>query len=158
MPSNQLLQLDEIDRKLLRELQRNADRPLHELGDLVGLSPSAVSRRITRYKSQGTIERTVAIVSPETTPIAVHVLCHIACTNDSEQDLGALKAQVADLNEVVHCYEVTGIYDLIAVFAVPTMAKYTQITRDYLANNKSVERFESHVVLDVAKTTSEIPL
>jgi Lrp/AsnC family transcriptional regulator, leucine-responsive regulatory protein len=40
--------LDEIDYLLLGLVQVDAGRPLHELGDEVGLSPSAVQRRLTR--------------------------------------------------------------------------------------------------------------
>jgi len=88
------VRLDQIDRQLLTELQQNADRALHELGNIVGLSASATSRRINRYKDSGIIERVVAILAPETSRVTFHSLCHITCTGDSDQELGALKEQL----------------------------------------------------------------
>lgn len=150
--------IDEIDARLLTELQRDADRPLYELGETVGLSASATSRRISRYKSQGIIERTVAVLSAASNQVAVHVLCHITCRTDDAADLGRLKTELTQLDEVVHCYEIAGVYDLIAVFAVKDMPHYIAITDEFIRERHQVERFESHVVLQVVKTTSERPV
>src|SRR5439155_1348090 len=54
-------QLDEIDLKLLAELERDADRPNVELARLVGLSPAATFNRVRRLKSSGVISAVVAL-------------------------------------------------------------------------------------------------
>jgi Lrp/AsnC family transcriptional regulator, leucine-responsive regulatory protein len=54
--------LDALDVDLLNLLQRDAGRTLRELGDDVGLSPSAVHRRIARYEAAGLIARRVAVL------------------------------------------------------------------------------------------------
>lgn len=149
---------DDIDRRLLDELQHDADRPLHVLGDIVGLSPSATSRRIARYKRDGAIERTVAVIDPSRAGVALQAVCNVVCKDDSIEQFGALKSRLTALPEVVHCYEVAGTLDLIAVFAVPNMATYTRLTREHLASDPNVHRFESHIVIDVVKTTSALPL
>ncbi|MBN4047427.1 Lrp/AsnC family transcriptional regulator [Acidimicrobiaceae bacterium AH-315-P05] len=151
-------QLDEIDRQLLTELQLNADRALHALGDIVGLSASAASRRINSYKTSGVIERVVAIVAPHASRVTFHTLCHITCTRDSHEELSALKDQLCALTEVTHCYEVAGAVDLIAVFAAPDIARYTELTDEHLSNNPTIERFETHVVLDVVKSTTQLSM
>src|SRR5579859_7056682 len=45
--------LDDLDRKLLDLLQQDAGRSLYQLGEAIGLSPSAVQRRLSRYRSSG---------------------------------------------------------------------------------------------------------
>src|SRR5574339_28792 len=55
--------LDEFDHRLLELLQRDADATLTELGEAVGLSASAVQRRIKRYRESG-LMRTVAVLNP----------------------------------------------------------------------------------------------
>ena len=55
--------LDEFDHKLLELLQRDADTTLSALGDAVGLSASAVQRRLTRYRKSGLL-RQVAVLDP----------------------------------------------------------------------------------------------
>ena len=56
------LALDELDHKLLGLLQRDAAATLTALGDAIGLSPSAVQRRLTRYRKHGLL-RQVALLT-----------------------------------------------------------------------------------------------
>lgn len=147
---------DEIDRLLLRELQDDADRPLDKLSELVGLSPSALSRRIKRYKESGVVQATVALLDPEAVGIGVHVLCHITCTDDSAAGLGGLKTALNARAEVVQLYEVAGAIDLIAVFAVRSMQRYVDLTGELLAEDPIVLRFESHVAFDVSQPTARL--
>ena len=71
VPRKPAPQLDDLDRKLLDLLQDDAARPLYELGDLVGLSASAVQRRLSRYRSSGVIAKQIAVLNPDAVPGAV---------------------------------------------------------------------------------------
>lgn len=155
---NHAAHLDEIDRRLLTELQRDADRSLVELGTIVGLSPSAVSRRIGGYRRAGVIQHIVALADPFAVGVSLQVICQIVCIEDSTQALGALKTELLDLVEVVQCYEIAGNVDLIAVFAVPSMARYKSLTEHALSDNPVVRRFESHVVMETARPTARLPI
>ena len=59
------VQLDRTDHKLLGLLQRDASRTLFDLGHEVGLSTSAVQRRIGRYRQAGLIDRQVTVLSSD---------------------------------------------------------------------------------------------
>ncbi len=152
------VEMDDIDLTLLAELQHDADRSLDELGGLVGLSASAVSRRIAGYRRAGVLRRVVALLDPLEIGVAVHVVCQIVCRDDATDSLGALKSELLDLAEVVQCYEVAGTIDLIAVFATTTTARYKALTDRILTDNPSVQRFESHIALDVARPTALLPM
>ena len=82
VPRKPALQLDELDRKLLDLLQNDAARPLYELGDLVGLSSSAVQRRLSRYRSSGVIAGQVAVLDPDV--VAGTVLACVLVTLERE--------------------------------------------------------------------------
>ncbi|WP_312858639.1 Lrp/AsnC family transcriptional regulator [Rhizobium sp. G21] len=56
--------MDEIDRTILELLQDNADQPAKRIADHVGLSPSAVERRIARLKQTGVIQKIAASSTP----------------------------------------------------------------------------------------------
>lgn len=150
--------LDKIDRHLLQLLQHDADQTLHELGAQIGLSAAATHRRIARHEASGLIVRSVAVLNPSQAALAVNALCLISCASDGAAELGGLKQRLSALPEVQHCYELTGEIDLAAVFVVPDMATYSRLTREVLGGDKNVVRFETHVVLEVVKSTSEIPL
>ena len=57
-------QLDSFDRKLLDRVQRNADLSAEAIGQEIGLSGSAVLRRLKRLKAAGVIQADVALVDP----------------------------------------------------------------------------------------------
>src|SRR3954466_378949 len=59
------IQLDEIDVRLLRELETDADRPNVELARLIGLSPAATFNRVRRLKQSGGISRVTARGEPD---------------------------------------------------------------------------------------------
>jgi Lrp/AsnC family transcriptional regulator, leucine-responsive regulatory protein len=69
------LSIDDIDRALIRELQRNADRTNVELARVVGLSPAATLHRVRRLKDSGVIVGIHARVDPAAAgfPLQVHV-------------------------------------------------------------------------------------
>ena len=50
-------ELDDVDLRLLEELERDADRPNVELARIVGLSPAATHKRVRRLKDEGVIQR-----------------------------------------------------------------------------------------------------
>src|SRR5687768_15453157 len=58
------MHVDEFDQTILREVQMNCRLTANQLSARVGLSPSAVQRRLDRLRQKGIIEREVAIVSP----------------------------------------------------------------------------------------------
>ena len=57
--------LDKLDRAILRCLQHNGRETYDVIGEQVGLSPSAVLRRVKRLEDSGVIDRYVALVKPE---------------------------------------------------------------------------------------------
>ena len=56
--------LEEFDRKLLLQVQHNLRLTVRELGEIVGLSPSAGQRRLTRLREERVIEADVSVISP----------------------------------------------------------------------------------------------
>src|SRR2546427_5557847 len=58
--------IDKLDRAILRRLQANGRETYDVIGEQVGLSPSAVLRRVKRLEDGGDIDRYVALVQPET--------------------------------------------------------------------------------------------
>ena len=69
--------LDAFDRKLLMEVQRDAQTPQAELGARVNLSTAAVNRRLRRLAEDGVIERYTAVVAPETVAHPLPILVNV---------------------------------------------------------------------------------
>ena len=73
------VQIDEIDIRLIRELEEDADRPNVELARIVGLSPAATLNRVRRLKEEGVIDSIRAHVEPGKAglPLQVFVLASL---------------------------------------------------------------------------------
>ncbi|ALL71295.1 Leucine-responsive regulatory protein (plasmid) [Paraburkholderia caribensis MBA4] len=76
-------QLDNFDRKLLMEVQRDAQIPQTELGVRVNLSTAAVNRRLRRLADEGVIDRYAAIVAPEKVDYPLTIVANVEV--ESEQ-------------------------------------------------------------------------
>ena len=67
--------IDKLDKAILRRLQANGRETYDVIGEQVGLSPSAVLRRVKRLEENGVIDRYVALVQPETVVGTTAMLC-----------------------------------------------------------------------------------
>lgn len=73
-------ELDEMDRKILSALARNADRSYASLGELVNLSAPAVHERVKRLKESGAIRGIAAMISPEASEKHMLAFIHVTTT------------------------------------------------------------------------------
>jgi DNA-binding Lrp family transcriptional regulator len=92
--------VDDIDRTILSMLQDNADLPGKVIAEAVGLSTSAVERRIGRLKQAGVIEKIVAVVSPEAVGRTLSVLVELEIQNEHRHTLVAVR-DLAEYNAFI---------------------------------------------------------
>ena len=152
------LVLDAIDRKLLQLLQQNAALPLHEIGDRVGLSPSAVQRRLARYKSSGLITRQVAVLSPEVTP-GIVLACVVATLERESTELHArFRKRLLATPEVQQCYDLAGEWDYLVIIASNGMPRCRTVIDALFLDAPNVKRYDTYFVFEVVKTGLELPL
>ena len=109
--------IDDIDLRLLTELQRNADLPLEELGNRVGLSRNACWRRVRRLEERGVIRKRVALLSQEQLSLDVTVFVGIRTNEHNDQWLKKFSDGVAAIPEVVEFYRMSGDTDFLVQIA-----------------------------------------
>ncbi len=150
--------LDEIDRSLLTELQRNADQSLLDLGEIVGLSASAVQRRVGRLKAEGYITGIFARLDQQRLGLPVTIVTTIRLVRDgtsyTRDLLDALKARP----EVQLIHYLAGQHDLIVVTVVGDLADYSNGVLSDLEADDNVSRIETNVSLGEVKSTHELPI
>lgn len=150
--------MDQIDRALLRELQVNADRSLDDLGELVGLSASAVQRRIARMKADGTITRIVAEVDPIKLGLPVSIVTTVRFERDSHEYTKDLIAKLQARPEVQMLHMLTGQHDLLIVSVVGDLADYSAGVLVDIEGDTNVSRIETNVSLWSIKSTQALPV
>jgi DNA-binding Lrp family transcriptional regulator len=158
VPPKHAIQLDEIDRKLLDLLQNDAARPLYELGDLVGLSPSAVQRRLSRYRSSGAIAKQVAVLDPEAIAGTVLACVLVTLERESRKLHSDFRQRLLAAAEAQQCYELAGAWDYLVVVAASSMPRCRTVIDELLLDAPNVKRYETLFVLEPIKRGLNIPL
>jgi Lrp/AsnC family transcriptional regulator, leucine-responsive regulatory protein len=143
--------LDELDHRLLRTLQEDAGRTLHELGDIVGLSPSAVQRRITRYRSAGVIAKQVAVLAPEALPGTVLAAVLVTMERESIKAHQAFRTRMRQAPEVQQCYSLAGERDYLIIIVANGMPECRNTVDRLFMDDRNVKRYTTHIVFDIVK-------
>jgi Lrp/AsnC family transcriptional regulator, leucine-responsive regulatory protein len=151
------VKLDEIDHRLLDELQEDAGRTLRELGEIVGLSPSAVQRRMERYRESGLVARTAAVLDPKASHDLVMAVVLIAVERESPRLLEALKRRLLAAPEVQQLYLCYGEWDYVVVMTASGLAQHNEISTRLFNQAPNIRRFSTMLVVDPLRTGAAIP-
>jgi len=150
--------LDDFDRKLLLQVQHNNRLTAQELGEIVGLSPSAVQRRLTRLREERVIEADVSVISPAIMGLSITCVVDVVLTDGGGRSLEKFKSTMRSCEQVAQCYYVTGTYDFVLLVSARDMADYESFTKEWLTDNPNVKHFYTHVVMDRVKSGYSLPL
>jgi Lrp/AsnC family leucine-responsive transcriptional regulator len=143
--------LDDYDKLILRELQKNNRITAEELSQIVNLSQSAVQRRTTRLRENKIIEADVSIISPSAAGIGILCVVDIVLHEGSSKVIDRFKQEMQAAPEVSQCYYVTGTYDFVILVNARDMVHFEQFSKQYLMDNVNLKHFYTHVVMDKVK-------
>jgi Lrp/AsnC family transcriptional regulator, leucine-responsive regulatory protein len=159
---SELQALDKLDKAILRALQQNGRETYDVIGEQVGLSPSAVLRRVKRLEESGVIDRYVALVKPEAVGLGMTAYLNVRLEKLTESHkrnpMDVFRASVQAWPEVVECAALTGDMDYLLRVVVQDMAHYSRFIMDTLLKHPSVEDCKTSFVLDRVKATTAVPL
>jgi Lrp/AsnC family transcriptional regulator, leucine-responsive regulatory protein len=154
--------LDKLDRHILRSLQDDGRATYDQLAELVGLSPSAVLRRVKRLEESGVIDRYVALVKPEAVGLGLTAYINVRLEKHTESHkrnpMDLFRASVQTWPEVAECAALTGEMDYLLRVLVQDMAHYSRFIMDTLLKHPSVQDCKTSFVLDRVKATTAVPL
>ncbi|NIA69527.1 Lrp/AsnC family transcriptional regulator [Pelagibius litoralis] len=149
--------MDDIDRRILKVLQTNADLPVAEVAEQVGLSASPCWRRIQKLEAEGIIERRVALLNPEKMNVGVTVFVAIRTSRHDEDWLRDFAAKVTQIPEVVELYRMSGEIDYMLRIVVPDIKAYDAVYKRLIA---AVPLFDvsSSFAMEAIKYTTALPV
>ena len=153
--------LDKLDLLILRNLQANGRATYDEIAEQVGLSASAVLRRVKRLEEAGVIDRYVALVRPEVLGLGLTAYLNVRLEKHTESHkrnpMDLFRASVQTWPEVVECAALTGEMDYLLRVVVRDMAAYSHFVMDTLLKHPSVQDCKTSFVLDRVKSTTAVP-
>ncbi|WP_422367665.1 Lrp/AsnC family transcriptional regulator [Pelagibius sp.] len=149
--------MDDIDRRILKVLQKNADLPVAEIAEQVGLSASPCWRRIQKLEAEGVIERRVALLNPEKMNVGVTVFVAIRTSRHDEDWLSDFASKVTRIPEVVELYRMSGEIDYMLRIVVPDIKAYDAVYKRLIA---AVPLFDvsSSFAMEAIKYTTALPV
>ncbi|QDL56765.1 Lrp/AsnC family transcriptional regulator [Rhodoferax aquaticus] len=152
------LLLDRFDISLLVALQKNSNATHQQLGELIHLSTSQVSRRIQRLQACGIIRKSVALLDPTLIGLGVRAVTYVTLTRHSGDEGMAFEREIAAFPEVLECFSVTGESDYILQIMAASLSDLSDSVLRRLTRIKGVSSIRSNIVLQSIKSTTELPL
>ncbi len=149
--------MDAIDRKIVRELQRDGRISNQDLAERVGLSPSPCLRRVRALEASGVLKGYTAIVDQEMYGLPIDVFVSISLENQHDEALEAFEKAIRRLDEVMECYLMTGSRDYLLRVVCDGLKSYERFTREQLARLPGVRSIESSFALGRVKGGGALP-
>jgi DNA-binding Lrp family transcriptional regulator len=150
--------LDRFDKAILRIVQTDASLTAEALAERVGLSASAVQRRLQRLKAEGVVLRQVAVVDPVKAGRPTFFITALQIERERPELLDRLRQWLTANEQIQQIYYVTGEADFILVVTAPSVEAYDQLMGRLMAENENVRRFTTNVSLAAPKRTLFVPI
>ncbi len=149
--------MDDLDRKILVELQRDATVALEDIAKRVGSSKTPVWNRVRKMREAGIIERTVAIVNPEAVGLGSTFYVLVRTSQHEKDWLEKFVAAVNKHPEIVSAHRLAGEIDYILKVQVADARAFDAFYQALIAD-VSIFNVTSLMSMEQIKATTELPL
>lgn len=150
--------LDESDRRLLAALQKDAGAAQTALAEEAGVSPSQVSRRLSRLKEVGVLRGIVGLVDPESAGLTCAAIIQVRLRDHSAANVRAFRDLVSRMDEVTLCVMITGESDYLIKVVARDLPHFQEIVQSKLLRCSAIAHLQSSIVLEHLKDTTALPL
>jgi Lrp/AsnC family leucine-responsive transcriptional regulator len=151
--------LDEIDRRILAELQRDGGLSNLDLAERVGLSPSPCSRRVKALEDSGVIEKRVTLLDRKKLGLSLTAFIQISMDRHTPERFDHFEKQVRAYPEVQGCWMITGHdADYLVKVVVPDMDHYQTFLLEKITRIDGVSGVHSSFVMRRVIDSTELPL
>lgn len=158
MKHNDQPRLDEVDRKILRQLQADATLSHAALAERVGASPASCWRRIRALEQAGVLGATVRLVDPAGVARGVNVMVQVRMKSHAREQRLDFEAYVRDRPEILECHSMSGEWDYLMRVVAADVADYERFLMRELLNHANVAGSASHFSLSQVKYTTALPV
>ena len=152
------MKFDAIDIRILRELQQDGSLSNVELARRVHLSPSPCLARVKALEAVGVIGRYVALANPRALGLDLNVFINISLKEQSKQALAAFEERIAEHEEVMECYLMTGDSDYLIRVAVADIAALERFILDQLTPIRGIEKIRTSFTLKQVRYKTALPV
>jgi Lrp/AsnC family leucine-responsive transcriptional regulator len=152
------MELKPTDLRILTELQQDASLTNVELARRVHLSPSPCLARVKALEAGGVIRRYVALADPAALGLGLNVFISISLKEQSRESLAEFERRIAEHEEVMECYLMTGDSDYLIRVALPDIAALERFILNQLTPIPGIEKIRSSFALKQVRYKTALPL
>lgn len=150
--------LDAADRRLLQAIQRDASASQAELAEAAGVSPSLVSRRLSRLKEAGVLRAVVGLVDAERAGLSCGAIIRVRLKDHAAASVKQFRDLVARMEEATLCVALTGEADYLLKVVTRDLPHFQEVVQQKLLRCPAIAHLESSIVLEHLKDTTALPL
>jgi Lrp/AsnC family leucine-responsive transcriptional regulator len=154
--ATEVMELDELDRRILECLQTNAAQTNHELAAAVHASAPTCLRRVKRLTESGVIARQIAILNPEKLGPSLSAVVEITLDVQTVERYTEFEALVEKEAAVLQCYRVSPGPDFILVMQVADMPAYHALAHRLFSAHANIRNVRSFFVTHRSKFETRI--
>ena len=150
--------MDNIDKKILEELQKNSSIPLSELSKKVGLSNTPCWNRIKKLEEEKIIKSKSIIIDNKKINLPITVFLSISIQNHTEQWLKNFEKIVNKYDQIIEVHRLTGSNsDYQITILSPSVEEYDKF-QQLLIKEIECTNMSSHISLQTIKKNNKYPL
>jgi DNA-binding Lrp family transcriptional regulator len=153
-----IFSMDDVDRKMLAELQRDGRLTLTELAERVRLSVSPCHRRLRALEHSGAITGYHAHLDASVLGLAFEALVFVTMRYEDRETIAAFEQQVADIPQVLSAQRLFGDPDYLLRVVARDLPGYRQLYDEHLATLPGVLRLNSTLVMKSVIEARPLPL
>lgn len=151
-----MIKLDDIDKKIIEQLQTNARTTNSQLAADAGISPPGMLERVKRLENAGILRKYVALVDPEKVGKGTMAMVSVSLAGHQLQNISHFTEEINKIEEVLECYHIAGENDYLLKVAVKDIQEYEQFILEKLTKIKGISRLKTSFVLSTIKHETKL--
>jgi len=150
--------MDEIDKKILSIIQKNASIPLSELSKKIGISSTPCWNRVKKMEENGVIVSRITLLNNEKINLPVTVFLSVSIGNHQKEWLVKFNEIINKYDEIVEVYRLaSSSMDYLLKIVAPSIKEYDEFQQK-LINDFEFTRMTSNIILKEIKKNNYLPL
>ena len=150
--------MDDIDRAILSQLQRNARIANNELAEAVGLSPSPCLRRVRNLEAAGVITGYAAVLDRSAIGCSFEPIVWVTLEAVTHDSLLEFETAVMDVPQIVEVARMMGQPDYLLRVVTAGPEQFEALYIDVLAKLPHVQKLTSQLAMKSIKRTTQLPV
>ena len=150
------IELDNIDCRIIRQLQNDASLAIQEIADKVGLTTNPCWRRIKRLESIGVLTKRVALINPSILGLTTTTFVMIKTDNHSAEWMEQFNLCINEIPEIIECHRMTGSVDYLLKVILRDLPHYDQVYQRLIKSVPNLKDVSSSFSMESLKHSSMI--